>query len=80
LSITRNDTKKSKSRKLLILSGYSFEGNIIKKGFIRESSTTTLVDNMDDWIHWTDCIGPEFQQLLNTSYGSVIDQSPVRSA
>jgi hypothetical protein len=81
LSIIRNDTKKSKSRRLLILSGYSFEGNVINKtGFIGKPCTGSIADNMDDWNHWTDCIGTEVQQLLNTSYGSIIDQSPVGSA
>jgi hypothetical protein len=63
---------------LFFLSGYSFEGNIINKtGFIGQPYTTLIVDNMDDWIHWTDCIGPEVWQLLNTSDGSIIDQSSV---
>jgi hypothetical protein len=50
---------------LLILSGYSFADNIINKtGFIGEPCTTPMVDNLDDWMHWTDCIGPEVDSCL----------------
>lgn len=83
LSMMKNATHRDRRRHLYLLSALSFSNHSYDPNASVPSlppCQLPMFEHLSGWVHWTLCRGETAQVLANTSYGSLIDWSPIGSA
>lgn len=83
LSMMRNATDRDRKRHLYLLNTYSFHNRSCAPNAsvpFLPPCQVPVFEHLSEWVHWTSCRSETARVLANTSYGRVIDWSPLGSA